>query len=235
MRFKLLFLLVILFGSFNLYAQTDTIFYNDGDYSISTQKDSCNATVPFGDKNLSKFVALGSPRALCDRVYFKKGKKYDQKKSYKFGYVYLQFDTNTILRQHILTVDILQTYMAINITDSSKVFWSNFKSPFYTQFWLFENSRFKEVNITVNSNNDSLSSKIFTIINKNSNTKLANQWLNAYGGVTLTYTITFLPSGLINNYGYLLTIGNKPPVRIGKWADYNLFCDCYYEKEYYIK
>lgn len=224
----------ILFSA-TAFAQLDTTYYFDGDYSISLTQDSCTIKSKQANYPFNGFVALGNPLFLCDRIYFKKGIKYDQKKSFDFGYMYLQFDSNGMVRQHEFYDHIHQTHLYINISDKGQVFGSNLKSKHYTNYFLFNNGRFQEINTTLTNNNDTASVSILALVKKYTNTTIVNQWLSPNFNVKINFVVTFLPGGLINTFGYIYALPNKPHIRFGKWTTYNLFCDCYQTKEYFIK
>jgi hypothetical protein len=223
----------ILFSA-NAFAQLDTTYYFDGDYSIGLTQDSCAIKSKLAKYPFNGFVALGNPLFLCDRIYFKKGLKHDQKKSFDFGYLYLQFDSNGMVRQHEFYDHVHQTHLKLNTNNQGQVFWSDVKSFYYTNYFLFNNGRFQEINTTL-TNNDKASVSILAIVKKHTNTSIVNQWLNPNSNVKINFVVTFLPGGLINNFGYVYALPNKPQIRFGKWTSYNLFCDCYQTKEYYIK
>lgn len=232
---KIHLLLVGLLFSTLAFSQVDTTYYFDGDYSVSLTNDSCAIKSKPAGYPFNGVVALGNPLFLCDRIYFKKGVKFDQKKSFDFGFIYLQFDSTGLVRQHEFYDYIHQTHLNINISNIGHVFWSNFKSNHYTNYLLFNNGRFQEINTTLTNNNDSASVSILSILKKYTNNSIANQWLNPNTNVKINFVVTFLPGGLINNFGYVYVLPNKPQIRFGKWTTYNLFCDCYQTKEYYNK
>ena len=217
------------------FSQVDTTYYFDGDYSVSLTKDSCAIKSKPTGYPYEGLVALGSPFYLCDRIYFKKGVKYDQKKSFDFGFIYLQFDSTGLVRQHEFYDHIHQTHLKLNINDQGQVFWSNVKSFHYTNYLLFNNGRFQEINTTLTNNNDSASVSILSTLKKHTNNSIINQWLNPNTNVKINFVVTFLPGGLINNFGYVYVLPNKPQIRFGKWTSYSFFCDCYQTKEYYSK
>jgi len=232
---KIHLLLVGLLLSNLAFSQIDTTYYFDGDYSMSLIQDSCALKSKPTNYPFNGFVALGDPLFLCDRIYFKKGIKHDQKKSFGFGYIYLQFDSTGLVRQHELYDHVHQTHLKLKINDQGKVFCSNVKSFYYTNYLMFNNGRFQEINTTLTNNNDTASVSILAILKKYTNTSFANQWLKPNTNVKINFMVTFLPGGLINNFGYVYALPNKPQIRFGKWTTYNLFCDCYQTKEYYSK
>jgi hypothetical protein len=224
-----------LFISTFTFSQVDTTFYFDGDYSVSLIKDSCTLKSKPINYPYIGFVALGNSLFLCDRIYFKRGVKYDQKKSFDFGYIYLQFDSTGLVRLHEYYNQQLNTHLSININNNGSVFWGNFKAKNYTNYLLYNNGRFQEINTTLTNNNDSLSNELYTNLKKYTNAQIANQWLNPKNNMKVNFVVTFLPGGLLNNAGYQLTQSGKPTIRFGKWMIYNLFCDCYQTKEYFSK
>jgi hypothetical protein len=232
---KICLLLIGLLLSTLAFSQVDTTYYFDGDYSVSLIEDSCAIKSTPPGYPFNGIVSLGNPLFLCDRIYFKKGVKFDQKKSFDFGFIYIQFDSSGLVRQHEFYDHIHQTHLNINISNTGHVFWSNFRSKHYTNYLLFNNGRFQEINTTLNHNNDSASVSILSILKKYTNTSLAKQWLNPNTNVKINFVVTFLPGGLINNFGYVYALPNKHQIRFGKWTTYNLFCDCYQTKEYYRK
>ena len=217
------------------FSQVDTTYYFDDDYSVSLTKDSCAVKSKPANYPYEGLVALGSPFYLCDRIYFKKGVKYDQKKTFDFGFIYLQFDSTGLVRQHEFYDNIHHTHLKLNINDQGQVFWSNVKSFHYTNYLLFNNGRYKEINTSLTNNNDSASVSTLAILKKHTNNSIVNQWLNPNANVKINFVVTFLPGGLINNFGYVYVLPNKPQIRFGNWTSYNLFCDCYQTKEYYSK
>jgi hypothetical protein len=76
---KIHLLLVGLLLSNLAFSQIDTTYYFDGDYSVSLIQDSCALKSKPTNYPFNGFVALGDPLFLCDRIYFKKGIKHDQK------------------------------------------------------------------------------------------------------------------------------------------------------------
>lgn len=130
------------------FSQIDTTYYFDGDYSVSLTKDSCAVKSKPAGYPFNGVVALGNPLFLCDRIYFKKGVKFDQKKSFDFGFIYLQFDSTGLVRQHEFYDHIHHTHLKLNINDQGQVFGSNVKSFRYTNYLLFNNGRFQEINTT---------------------------------------------------------------------------------------
>lgn len=235
MGMKIHFLVITLLFSVTAFAQLDTTYYFDGDYSVSLTQDSCALKSKSTSYPFEGLVALGSPFNLCDRIYFKKGVKYDQKKSFDFGFVYLQFDTTGLVRLHEYYNHQLNTHLSVNINNNGSVFWGNFKAKNYTSYLLYNNGRFQEINTTLTNSSDSLSKEIYTNLKNYTNAQIANQWLNLKNNMKVNFVVTFLPGGLLNNAGYQVNQAGKPAVRFGKWTEYNLFCDCYQSKEYYNK
>lgn len=232
---KIHFLLVGLLISTLTFSQVDTTYYFDGDYSVSLTKDSCASKSKPTNYPFEGLVALGNPFYLCDRIYFKKGTKFDQKKSFDFGFVYLQFDTTGLVRLHEYYNHQLNTHLSVNINNNGSVFWGNFKAKNYTNYLLYNNGRFQEITTTLTNNNDSMSNEISSDLKKYTNAQITNQWLNPKNNMKVNFVVTFLPGGLLNNAGYQVNQAGKPAVRFGKWISYNLFCDCYQIKEYYSK
>jgi hypothetical protein len=232
---KINLLVIAILFSATVFAQLDTTYYFDGDFSLSINQDSCALKSKPANYHFNGIVALGNPLFLCDRIYFKKGVKFDQKKSFDFGFIYLQFDTTGLVRQHEFYDHIHQTHLNINISNIGHVFWSNFKSIHYTNYLLFNNGRFQEINTTLTNNKDSASVSILSILKKYTNNSIVNQWLNLNTNLKINFVVTFLPGGLINNFGYVYVLPNKPQIRFGKWTTYNLYCDCYQTKEYFSK
>ena len=76
---KIHLLVITLFFSVTAFAQLDTTHYFDGDYSLSLSQDSCASKSKPASYPFNGIVALGNPLFLCDRIYFKKGVKFDQK------------------------------------------------------------------------------------------------------------------------------------------------------------
>ena len=232
---KIHLLVIAILFSATAFAQLDTTYYYDGDYSVSLTQDSCATKLKPANYPINGVVILGNPLFLCDRIYFKKGVKFDQKKSFDFGFIYLQFDTTGMVRLHEYYNHQLNTHLSININKDGSVFWGNFKSKNYTNYLLFNIGRFQEINTTLTNNNDSASVSILSTLKKYTNNSIVNHWLNPNTNVKINFVVSFLPGGLINNFGYVYVLPNKPQIRFGKWTSYNLFCDCYQTKEYYSK
>ena len=230
---KIHLLVITLFFSVTAFAQLDTTHYFDGDYSLSLSQDSCASKSKPASYPFNGIVALGNPLFLCDRIYFKKGVKFDQKKSFDFGFIYLQFDTTGMVRLHEYYNHQLNSHLSININNNGSVFWGNFKTKNYTSYLLYNNGRFQEINTTLTNINDSLSNEIFLKLKKYTNAQITYHWLNPKTSFKVNFVVTFLPGSLLNNAGYLYSQTGRPAVRFGKWTEYNMFCDCYQTKEFY--
>lgn len=188
-------------------AQTDTLHISPYEYLVT---DSAN--VP----ELKKRVALGKADDIGDRIYFKNGIPVDWKKSFPFGFIYIQFDTLGRIRHHQLWHEEFQTKVAIKLTYSGKVFWSDMRIPQPTQYILQDNGAFEKVVITTN---DSIPS-------------LSNYWKGKKkpNGSVLQYRISFLRNGLPEQFGFEWPDGT----RIGEWQTFNLFCNCYQKTVHFI-
>lgn len=224
MRFS--FVIIALFFTTLVVGQVDTVYYTPNEFSISLTKDSCNTSF-----NTKKYLALGSPDEICNRAYYKNGFVYDRKKTWNFGYAYAQYDTTGMVRKHYVKNNLLQYTLVLEITNRGQVFFSHVEAKEPTNYFLQPDGRFEKITTTLNQPKDSA---------------LKNQLRNMllkYGSpirptatfFSLQFTIHFLRSGMIENAGYYYTTPNNKQVKIGVWTQYNMFCDCYEEKEYFVK
>lgn len=230
---RLFFTTSFLFIGALLFAQVDTTYYNNGDFTVSLAKDSCNRNQDKLVYPFTGFVALGNPDELCDRTYYKDGIAYDQKKSFDFGYVYLQFDSTGMVRKHQIKNTLYNYSIVLEITNTGQVFFSHVTAQNPTHYFLQPTGRFEKITTTLNQPTDSLTKKQL------------NSFMHRFGPrgllhknashFPLQYTLHFLRNGMVESYGHYYLPKEGNPVKIGLWWQYNVFCNCYEQREYFVK
>lgn len=195
------------FGLLEVHGQTDTIHISSFEYLV---------TDSLSTNTLQGKVALGRAEDIGDRMYFKNGIAVDCKKSFNFGFLYLQYDSLGRIRHHQFWHQELQTKLAIKLTDSGRVFWTETLTPFPTSYLLQHNGAFEQITISIKDS--------FNFLKR----YIGNKRKDAH--TMWQYRITFLRSGMPEQFGFI-SPNNE---RIGEWYIYNPLCNCYQNKEYFI-
>ena len=214
------------------FGQIDTVYYTPNEYSISLTKDSCNTSINSNHSNIKKYLVLGSPDEICDRTYYKNGFVYDRKRTWNFGYAYAQYDTSGMVRKHYVKNNLLQYTLVLEITSRGQVFFSHVEAKEPTNYFLQPDGRFEKITTNLNHPKDGvLTKQVRSLINRYGPNSKSTQM--AY--LPLQYAIHFLRNGMIESAGYYYTTPGNKQVKIGVWSQYNIFCDCYEEREYFVK
>ncbi len=210
----LIFVILVISCLQPVYAQTDTLMLSSNDFIIKRKIDSCTSIRPIAVSAVNYWQGLGEPEFLCDRRYFKEGKLFDEKKSFPFGYIYLQYDSTGNIRHQELSITGAKGKLVVELTNAKKAFWflNTMKLP-SNYFLLEDNQLFQLVNVTWH---DSIPPTLKPYL-----TNSKNQMFK--------WSISFLRTGMPDEFGHWVWWkGNYR--RVGVWVYYQVL-----ERNYNIK
>lgn len=228
--FLIIFTFLIGTGAF---AQFDTTYYDNGDFTVSLAKDSCNRNQDKLVYPFTGFVVLGNPDELCDRTYYKQGMAFDQKKSFDFGYLYLQYDSAGMVRKHQIKNTLYDYSIALEITHNGQIFFSHIEAQNPTHYFLQPTGRFERVTTTLAQPKDTATKRTLNSFMQRFGPRGLYHKNTSY--FPLQYTLHFLRNGMVESFGHYYLPKEGNPIKIGLWWQYNVFCNCYEQREYFVK
>jgi hypothetical protein len=220
-----------------LLAQTDTTYYTQDEFSVSLTADSCHIYKQSTSSPFNQYLVLGNPAYLCDRIYYKQGKKFDRKKSTAFGFIYVQYDSTERVRVQQVENTLYPLSLKLEITDAGRIFFSSVQSDFITRYFTLPNGSLEKVIADFTTSDEQVRKQLGDLIRTYSHQTAFLQWQQKNTQQLIEYAIYFLKTGMVERYGHYYYPSGKlgTPRKIGTWVEYQPMCDCYKEKTYFVK